>query len=721
MANVNISIALQGIAQVNGSIRALQSSMTRLGTTGRMMAADLSLVSAPLAGIFAIIAGGRAVAGITRTADAFTNMSARLQVVSKNAREHTVNMKAVFDIAQETRTPLEAVGKTYQRISLSGQRLGLSLGQVAQITKTLTQSLILSGSTAEEAAGGMIQLTQAMAKGKLDGDELRSVFENMPIVVAALEKATGKTRGELYKLASQGKITAELLSGVLLEAGIDVNKEFAKMPRTVGGAATQVANAWMKMIGEANDGQTAVKGFTDAMDELVKIISDPQFRQGLGVFLGFLGNVAVNAARAFAALIRFNDESKVAVAQNQLQNLLDIRRDLLAPDEPGAKTRLLIQRLFGSPEEIGAIDEKIKEAIRSVERAQALARISSNPNNASGHGAASVALAAAAVKLKTEIAEGTDREANSRARNMKIMGLENQVLQETIDGNYEAARALQIQVAIEREAYDEKTNAIDGVRAKQVELNQILQEGAATAATLRGPYEQYKQTLVSLQAQQAAGVISAQQMGQAQVMAAATAIQPWLGVADTIGQALNTMFGESKAVAIAQAIINTLQGITAAFLLPFPLNWAQAAAVGAMGFAQVAKIQSTNVGSSDASAGKAKKGGSSKNPKKKAMGGLIPGFGGGDIVPAYLEPGEFIINKNASARNRGMLNAINSNRMASGGVVGGSSSSSWSGGGATTIVFSGITAVDEISLSRLERRLNRRGKRAEYRRHGVSS
>jgi hypothetical protein len=70
----------------------------------------------------------------------------------------------------------------------------------------------------------------------------------------------------------------------------------------------------------------------------------------------------------------------------------------------------------------------------------------------------------------------------------------------------------------------------------------------------------------------------------------------WLGVADTVGQALGTLFKDNKAVAIAQAVINTAQAITEALKLPFPLNWAQVAAVTALGAAQIATIVSTEPG-----------------------------------------------------------------------------------------------------------------------------
>lgn len=47
-------------------------------------------------------------------------------------------------------------------------------------------------------------------------------------------------------------------------------------------------------------------------------------------------------------------------------------------------------------------------------------------------------------------------------------------------------------------------------------------------------------------------------------------------------------------------------------------------------------------------------------PYRFATGGKIPGFGGGDIVPAMVEPGEFIVNKNESKKFAPLLHAINS-------------------------------------------------------------
>jgi TP901 family phage tail tape measure protein len=56
--------------------------------------------------------------------------------------------------------------------------------------------------------------------------------------------------------------------------------------------------------------------------------------------------------------------------------------------------------------------------------------------------------------------------------------------------------------------------------------------------------------------------------------------------------------------------------------------------------------------------------------RKFARGGLVPGVGNGDTVPAMLTPGEFVIRKSSVNKlGAGTLAAMNENRYASGGVI----------------------------------------------------
>lgn len=70
--------------------------------------------------------------------------------------------------------------------------------------------------------------------------------------------------------------------------------------------------------------------------------------------------------------------------------------------------------------------------------------------------------------------------------------------------------------------------------------------------------------------------------------------------AQQLGQTLTALFPKSKAAAIANALINTAEGVTMALAKggPPPLNFIQAGLVAAAGMAQIASIRSTNLSGS---------------------------------------------------------------------------------------------------------------------------
>lgn len=74
------------------------------------------------------------------------------------------------------------------------------------------------------------------------------------------------------------------------------------------------------------------------------------------------------------------------------------------------------------------------------------------------------------------------------------------------------------------------------------------------------------------------------------------------GMVSGVMSSLGRLFQGSKAFAVAQAIINTFQGITEALKLPFPASLAAAAKVSAQGFAAVAGIRRTTPTSSSGGA-----------------------------------------------------------------------------------------------------------------------
>jgi lambda family phage tail tape measure protein len=105
----------------------------------------------------------------------------------------------------------------------------------------------MTGATAQETSGALLQLGQALQSGRFQGDELRSVLENMPIVSKAMADELGVTIGELRKLGSEGKITSDVFVRAMEKNKKAIDDAFARSVPT----ATQALNNLKTAMGIA--------------------------------------------------------------------------------------------------------------------------------------------------------------------------------------------------------------------------------------------------------------------------------------------------------------------------------------------------------------------------------------------------------------------------------------------------------------------------------------
>jgi hypothetical protein len=140
--------------------------------------------------------------------------------------------------------------------------------------------------------------------------------------------------------------------------------------------------------------------------------------------------------------------------------------------------------------------------------------------------------------------------------------------------------------------------------------NQAIAEGKFLMESLRTPQEAMIAEQERINELMRVGAIDARTYGRAMAQASAFSARNMESLAGTVSSALGSIFGESKGVAIAQALINTYQGISKAIATyPPPMSGIMAAVQAAAGFAQVAAIRRTTKsgggsgGSAGASAG----------------------------------------------------------------------------------------------------------------------
>lgn len=207
-------------------------------------------------------------------ADTFKNLEGRLSLVASSQNELTASTQALFQISKDTRQSFESTADLYYKLASSTKGLGYSQKELADVTKTISQSLIISGANSESASAALMQLGQGLASGTLRGEELNSVLEQSPRLAQMIADGMGITVGALRDVAAQGKITSEEVIEAVKSQADAVASEFAKMPVTVGQATTNVKTSIMELIANFDKATGASGSLANGIMDISNVMSD---------------------------------------------------------------------------------------------------------------------------------------------------------------------------------------------------------------------------------------------------------------------------------------------------------------------------------------------------------------------------------------------------------------------------------------------------------------
>ena len=182
--------------------------------------------------------------------DSYTNTAARLKMINDQSQTQLELQNKIFAAADRARGSYTDMASAVAKMNLlAGDSFG-SNDEAIGFTELLQKSLKVSGAGKSEQDSAFLQLSQAMAAGKLQGDEFRSVMENAPMVANAIASYMGKSKGELKELSSKGAITADIIKGAMFAAADDINDKFATMPMTFADVWTKIKNTGNQAFGE---------------------------------------------------------------------------------------------------------------------------------------------------------------------------------------------------------------------------------------------------------------------------------------------------------------------------------------------------------------------------------------------------------------------------------------------------------------------------------------
>jgi lambda family phage tail tape measure protein len=259
---------------------------------------SIASLQSSLGGLGAAIAGGFAVGNIVAFGDSIIGLQNKLRSLTGDQALVSGMFNDITRIAGAARQPLQETGDLYFRIARAAKDLGISQQETSDITESLAKSMAMTGMTAQESAGALLQLGQALQSGRFQGDELRSVLENMPVVSKAMADELGVTIGELRKLGSEGKITSDIFVRAMQNNKKAIEDAFARSVPTAQQALnnlkTAFAVAMTEMAQEEGTPSAALAGLAEAILSLAKDI--PQLVEAIKSLVTVLGLLGLGIA-----------------------------------------------------------------------------------------------------------------------------------------------------------------------------------------------------------------------------------------------------------------------------------------------------------------------------------------------------------------------------------------------------------------------------------------
>lgn len=250
-----------------------------------------------LLGAAAVGSAGFAVKAIAEYSDTYKNLQGQLKLVTGSQDDLNTVWAEALEIANGTGVSLESTVTLYARMARATEELGVGQQQLLEITDTINKAFVVSGATAQESSASIIQLSQAMAKGRLDGQELNAVLEQSPRLARLIADEMDEPIGALKDLGSQGKITSEIMISAFKNGADAIDKEFLQMPVTVGRAMNEVRNQLLNAFGQAD-----LEPLTREIQKFGEVLKDPEVIKGLTELAAKLVTLTGKALELTAAM-----------------------------------------------------------------------------------------------------------------------------------------------------------------------------------------------------------------------------------------------------------------------------------------------------------------------------------------------------------------------------------------------------------------------------------
>lgn len=243
-ANSEIDKAERNTESAKNHQRAWNSEIARSTSHSSALLSNLKSIIITLGGTMA----GKA---MFSTSDSMAQATARLNLMNDGFQTTYDLQEKIFNSSQRARADYQDTIAVVSRLGLMAKESFKSNDEMIRFSELMNMQFKIGGSSTTEQQSAMYQLSQAMASGRLQGDEYRSIIENAPLLARSIEDYMTnvvKAKGTMKDWASDGLLTADVIKTAMFRAADETEARFEKIPLTYADVWTTFKNDLIQNI-----------------------------------------------------------------------------------------------------------------------------------------------------------------------------------------------------------------------------------------------------------------------------------------------------------------------------------------------------------------------------------------------------------------------------------------------------------------------------------------
>lgn len=247
-ASRDISKANALLKDFNSDVNRSQNLIKGLGfkdenPIGNVFSNAMNPLTELLAGVYLLKSTISEIGRVTDIGDALMLNAARLNIINDGLRTQDQLSRDIYDSAQRSRADYLATSRVIGRMGILAGHAFANNNELIAFTELVNKAFLVGGSTSQEQKAAMYQLTQAMASGRLQGDEMRTIRESAPLIKKAIQNYMGLDDAAFKEAQKNGEITTEVIKNAVFQKATEIENKFNELPITFGQAMTMAGNS----------------------------------------------------------------------------------------------------------------------------------------------------------------------------------------------------------------------------------------------------------------------------------------------------------------------------------------------------------------------------------------------------------------------------------------------------------------------------------------------